>query len=306
MSKPVVSVIIPTHNRTALLREALDSVGGQTFRDYELIVIDDGSTEDIEAAIAGHATRPKIVRQAHEGPAAARNRGIQEAAADLVAFLDSDDLWHPTKLEVFLRVAEAKPDINVFYGPMLPIDLRGNPVPGRTKRCHDGWITEKLFCSSFVHVPTILCRKVAVLAAGGFDAALPVCEDYDLWLRLSVRERFGLIEDPLAKRRLHGNRLSKSLMGRNLAVKAMVLQRFFESGVANGQLDLGVARARLARVLFVAGRAAFKDRRYQQAIELCRKSRSYGGSPLRTVPLMAGAGMMGLFGHDTPELQSIR
>lgn len=304
MSKPVVSVIIPTHNRTALLREALDSVHAQTFRDFELIVVDDGSTEDIEAAVGGHPARPKMIRQAHLGPAAARNRGIQEATADLVAFLDSDDLWLPTKLEVFLKAAEAKPDLNLFYGPMSPIDLQGNPVPGRTKHCHEGWITQKLFCSSFVHVPTILCRKEAILAVGGFDAALPVCEDYDLWLRLSVRERFGLIEEPLAQRRLHGDRLSKALMRRNLAVKAEVLQRFFESGVANGQLDHGVAQARLARVLFVAGRAAFKDRRYQQAVELCRKSRSHGGSPLRTVPLMAGAGMMGLLGHETPELQS--
>lgn len=306
MNKPVVSVIIPTHNRAALLREALDSVRAQTFRDFELIVIDDESTEDIEAAVAGHAARPRVVRQAHLGPAAARNRGIQEAAADFVAFLDSDDLWHPTKLEVFLRAADQNPDCSIFYGPMSPIDLQGNPVPGRTKRCYDGWITQKLFCSSFVHVPTILCRKDALLAVGGFDAALPVCEDYDLWLRLSVRERFGLIKEPLAKRRLHGDRLSKALMGRNLAVKAEVLQRFFDSGVANGQLDNGVARARLARVLFVAGRAAFKDRRYQQAIELCRKSRSCGGSALRTVPLMAGAGMLGLLGHDSPELQSIR
>ena len=306
MSKPLVSVIIPTYNRAALLREALDSVHAQTFRDFELIVIDDGSTEDIKAAVAGHVARPRVVRQAHLGPAAARNCGLREASADLVAFLDSDDLWHPTKLEVFLRAADAEPELNFFYGPMSPIDLQGNPVPGRTKPCHDGWITQELFCSSFVHVPTILCRRDAILAAGGFDDALPVCEDYELWLRLSVRERFGLIEEPLAKRRLHGNRLSKALMGRNLAVKAMVLQRFFESGVANGQLDHGVARARLARVLFVAGRAAFKDGRYQQAIELCRKSRSHGGSPLRTMPIIAGAGVMGLLGHDTPELQSSR
>lgn len=304
MSKPVVSIIIPTHNRADLLREALDSVHAQTFRDFETIVIDDGSTEDIQSAVADHPARPRVVRQAHLGPAAARNCGIQEAAADFVAFLDSDDLWLPKKLEVFLEAAQAKPDIKLFYGPMSPIDLQGKPVPGRTKRCHDGWITQKLFCSSFVHVPTILCRKDAILSVGGFDAALPVCEDYDLWLRLSVRERFGLIEEPLAQRRLHDNRLSKALMGRNLAVKAEVLQRFFDSGVANGQLDHGIAKARLARVLFVAGRAAFKDRRYQQAVEFCRKSRSHGGSPLRTVPLMAGAGMMGLLGHETPELQS--
>ncbi|MFQ5430014.1 MAG: glycosyltransferase [Phycisphaerae bacterium] len=289
MNTPAVSIIIPTYNRLSLLREALDSIHRQTYRDFEVIVIDDGSTEEIASGVADHPVRPRVVRQQRQGPAGARNLGIEEASADLVAFLDSDDLWQPIKLERFIAATQAQPDINVFYGPMSPIDEAGNLVPGRTKPCHDGWITEKLFCSSFVHIPTVVCRKALLFQANCFDRTLPVCEDYDLWLRVSVREPFALIEEPCALRRLHRDRLSKACMSRNLAVKAKVLQRFFESNTANGHLDPTVAKARLARVLFAAARAAFRDGRYRQAVELCRESRRHGRSMLRTAPLMAGA-----------------
>ncbi len=291
MGRPAVSVIIPTFNRVGFLREALDSVHAQTVQDFELIVVDDGSTDDLEAAIARHASRPRIVHQAHQGPAAARNRGLEEARADIVAFLDSDDLWHPMKLESFMAAIESRRDINIFYGPMRPVDEHQKPVPGRTKPCHDGWITQELFCSSFVHVPTVVCRRDVLLRADGFNPDLPVCEDYDLWLRLSVRERFGLVDEPMALRRLHGDRLSKRCMGRNLAVKARVLQQFFESKSANGKLDPHVARSRLAKVLYAAGRAAYREGRYQESVRLCRDGRRYGGSLVRSLPmlLMGGA-----------------
>ncbi len=286
MGRPAVSVIIPTFNRLRFLREALDSVHAQSVRDFELIVVDDGSTDDLDAALVDHPSRPRIVHQAHQGPAAARNRGIEEARAEIVAFLDSDDLWHPKKLECFLAAIDSRRDISIFYGPMRPVDEQRNPVQGRTKPCHDGWITQKLFCSSFVHVPTVVCRRDVLLRADGFNPDLPVCEDYDLWLRLSVQERFGLLDEPLALRRLHGDRLSKRCMGRNLAVKAGVLQRFFESNAAGDKLDARAARVRLAKVLYSAGRAAYREGRYKDAVQFGRESRRYGGSAFRTLPML--------------------
>ncbi len=284
MAKPAVSVIIPTRNRLAFLRAALDSVAAQTFRDYEVIVIDDGSDEPIADAVAKHPARPQVVRcDVSGGPAAARNRGVREARADTVAFLDSDDLWHPTKLERFVREIDGQSETSIFYGPMQPIDVHGNTVPGRTKPCHRGRITEALFCSSFVHVPTVVCRKSLLLDNGGFDESLPVCEDYDLWLRISLSESFGLVDEPLAKRRLHPNRLSKACMSRNLSVKADVLRRFSER--ANGELDPRVANRRLARACYVASRAAFWDGRFRLATDLYRDSRRYGASLVRTMPI---------------------
>jgi glycosyltransferase involved in cell wall biosynthesis len=295
MSRPLVSVIIPTHNRSNLLREAIESVAAQTVGDFEVIVVDDGSTEAIAAAITDHPVRPKVIRQSRQGPAAARNRGIREATADLVAFLDSDDLWHPAKLERFLSAIDADPDTRIFYGPMRPISANGSAVPGRTKPCYPGRITEKLFCSSFVHAPTVVCRKDLLLEVGGFNQTLPVCEDYDLWLRISVNEPFGLVEEPLAMRRLHADRLSKRCMCSNLAVKARVLRDFFEADLANGQLSRDVATARLARVCYVAGRAAFRTGKFRRAVELCSESRAYGGLSMRSVSLCWAARTLASF-----------
>jgi glycosyltransferase involved in cell wall biosynthesis len=296
MKEPEVSIIIPTYNRVHLLREALDSVGRQTFRDFEVIVVDDGSTEDVTSATADHATHPMVIRQQRKGPAAARNRGIRAARGEILAFLDSDDLWHAEKLERFLAAMKADARVRIFYGPMTPITEDGRPMPGRTKACQGGPITERLFCSSFVHVPTVVCRKAVLVQANCFDEALPVCEDYDLWLRLSVTEMFGLVEEPLALRRLHGNRLSKECMSRNLAIKAMVLRRFYEATRSLGCLNPRVAEARLARVCFVAARAALWNGDYQRAAELCRASRGYGQNPFRVIPIALGAAALGCFG----------
>jgi glycosyltransferase involved in cell wall biosynthesis len=289
MSTPAVSVIIPTHNRLVLLREALDSVAAQSFQDFEVIVIDDGSAERIEASIAHHATRPRVIRQRNLGPAAARNRGIEAASADIVAFLDSDDLWLPQKLETFVGYLADHPELQIAYGPMSPIDADRTPVPGRTKPCHAGWITEQLFTSSFVHVPAVVARRTLLQAAGGFREDFPVCEDYDLWLRISVDQPFGLVEQPLALRRLHEGRLSKSRMSRNLEVKARMLREFYQSGQANGRLRAEVAAARLAKVHFSAGRAAFRNGERHSAIELLRLSRQFGGSSIRILPWLAAA-----------------
>jgi glycosyltransferase involved in cell wall biosynthesis len=297
MSKPAVSVVIPVHNRLRLLGEALDSVAAQTFRDYEVIVVDDGSDEPI-AQVAGHPVKPRVLRQHCQGPGAARNRGVADAHADLVAFLDSDDLWLPAKLERFVSALASHPDVAIFYGPMLPIDEAGRPVEGRSKTRHEGRITRKLFASCFVDVPTVVCRKAALEKAGGFDARLPVCEDYDLWLRMSLTEPFGYIAEPLAKRRLHDNRLSKSRMSRNFAVRAQVLRGFYDAHRSEGVLDESEARARLARVCFVAGRAAYHNGEYQHAIELCKAAREYGSASIRTLFISAAAGTMAMLGRE--------
>lgn len=302
MNAPAVSVIIPTYNRLQFLREALDSVRAQTHQPLQVVVVDDGSTEDIAAGTADHPTRPIIVRQDRQGPGAARNRGLAEATGDLVAFLDSDDLWLPTKLEQSVDFLTTNRDVRIVYGPMMPIDESGHPLPGRTKPCIQGWITQALFCSSFVHVPTIVTWRDVLTESGGFNPSLPVCEDYELWLRLSVRMPFGLIEEPLALRRLHRCRLSKERMDRNLLVKSRVLREFYESGAADDKLDPGVARDRLAKVLHAAARAALREGRYQQALQLCRESRHYGSSRLRVATTTLLAMGMSMLRTSKPEL----
>lgn len=296
MPRPVVSVVIPTHNRSVLLRAALDSVYNQTFTELETIVVDDGSTEDLRGVVAGHPTRPQLIRSPDQaGPAAARNCGVRAANGEFIAFLDSDDLWLPTKLERFVAALRADPTTKIYYGPMSPITADGHPMAGHTKPCVGGRITEALFLSSFVHVPTVVCCRDLLVHHGLFDESLPVCEDYDLWLRMSLDEPFGLIDEPLALRRLHPDRLSKSCMRRNLAVKAKVLREFYESIADRDIISKSVAYERLGHVCHVAGRAAFFGRRYQEADALLTAARGYGHPGLRSLPLNVAAKAMSRF-----------
>lgn len=285
MSAPRFSVVIPTYNRLAYLRAALDSVARQSISPHEVIVVDDGSVEDIASGIANHATKPQVIRQAQQGPAAARNTGVQQATGEWIAFLDSDDLWLDDKLAQYADSIAADSTAQIIYGPMQPVDANGKPVAGRTKPCHEGRITDALFHSSFVHVPTVIIRRALFDEAGGFNPSLPVCEDYDLWLRLSLSHSFALIDKPLALRRLHGNRLSKQQMSRNLRVKANVLQSFFELPEAQDALDQDRARDRLARVLFVAARECANAGEFDEAHRLLGASRTHGGSWLRSIAL---------------------
>ncbi|MEE8170955.1 MAG: glycosyltransferase [Phycisphaerae bacterium] len=286
---PTVSVIIPTFNRADLLCEALDSVAVQTYRDFETIVVDDGSTEDIATAAERHSARPRVIRQTQQGPAAARNRGVCESSGRLLAFLDSDDMWLPEKLSRFVSVFDGSSEHDVWYGPMRPVDVSRRPVPGRTKPCRGGRIISALFQSSFVHVPTVMCTRECFEQYGGFDESLPVCEDYDLWLRMSIDKSFGLIDEPLALRRLHSGRLSKSSMQRNLAVKLAVLERFHESPAARRHLDDARARRRLARVSLAAGRASLRSGRFGAAVTCLKKAIGYGAPRLRVWPLITAA-----------------
>lgn len=298
MPAPAVSVIIPTHNRAGLLRLALDSLARQTRRDFETIVVDDASSEDIPDACARHPVAPRIVRQDRAGPAAARNLGVSLARAPWVAFLDSDDEWLPQKLERFAAARAECPDLAIWYGPMRPIDAAGRPVAGRTKPCHAGCITRALFESSFVHVPTVECERRLFLEFGGFNAALPVCEDYDLWLRISTRHEFGLVSEPLALRRLHAERLSKSNMRRNLVVKAAVLESIQQESASQGLLEPQAARRRICRVLMAAARAAVRDRCGQQAAALLERAVQQGATPSQTLGVRVAASALRWFGLD--------
>jgi glycosyltransferase involved in cell wall biosynthesis len=302
MSQSLVSIIIPTHDRLPLLRQALDSVFAQTYRQYEVLVVDDGSTEDIATGVRDHACAPRVLRQFNQGPASARNRGIEAATGEWIAFLDSDDLWLPAKLERFVEAIRKPGAPPIWYGPMTPISSTGEPVTGRTKPCVAGDVTQALFCNSFIHVPTVVCRREVLQEAGGFDERLPVCEDYDLWLRISLKHPFGLIEETLAKRRLHDGRLSKSRMSRNLSVKAEMLRRFYAQPAAKMKIDAAAATRRLAKVYFAAGRAAFRDGRFRTSCEMFAESRRFGLAPARTLPWTIASNALGMFsGADKGE-----
>lgn len=198
MPSPAVSVVLPTYNREMFLREAISSVLDQTMRGWELVVVDDGSADGtVDFLRKLSDPRLQVIAQENAGVAAARNRGVATSSAPLIAFLDSDDLWLPRKLEAQLAFFERHPDISICQTEELWV-RRGRRVnPARRHRKHSGWIFRECLPRCIVSPSAVMLRRGAFEAMGGFDPAFPVCEDYDLWLRASLRYEIHTLPEPL-------------------------------------------------------------------------------------------------------------
>jgi glycosyltransferase involved in cell wall biosynthesis len=193
----MISVVIPTYNRAGLLRKAVDSVLGQTFRDFELIVVDDGSTDETAGILSSYGGRLRAIRQENKGPSAARNRGTGEARGELIAFLDSDDWWDPRKLEIQMGEMEKNPAYSVSH--TQEVWYRQGKLLEQ-KKIHSkphGFIFAQCLPLCCVSASTLVIRRSILEEAGGFDEGFPCCGDYDLWVRLSAQHPFLLVDKPL-------------------------------------------------------------------------------------------------------------
>ncbi len=207
--QPYISVIIPTCNRRHRTEEAVASVLSQTFSDFELIVVDDGSTDDTAAVLEAYAPRLKLIRQKNRGVSAARNNGVAHSRGQYLAFLDSDDLWLPTKLAVQAAFVRSHPENRICQTEEIWV-RRGKRVnPGQRHRKPSGMIFAPSLELCLVSPSAVLLEKTLFRETGGFDESLPACEDYDLWLRISSRYPIHLISEPLIiKRGGHPDQLS--------------------------------------------------------------------------------------------------
>jgi glycosyltransferase involved in cell wall biosynthesis len=207
---PHITVIIPTYNRSQFVVEAVESVLSQTYPDFEVIVVDDGSTDDTVAVLRRFEGRIRLVRQENRGPAAARNRGLSEASGEFIAFLDSDDLWDKRKLERQVSFLEDHPSELICYTDEIWIrrGVRVNPRKRHAK--WDGWIFEKCLPLCIISPSSVMMRRPFFELVGTFDEDFPVCEDYELWLRASARLPIRYLPEKLIiKRGGHDDQLSR-------------------------------------------------------------------------------------------------
>jgi glycosyltransferase involved in cell wall biosynthesis len=209
--KPLVSAIIPTYNRGWIIKEAVDSVMSQDYRDFELIIVDDGSTDNTPEILNSYRGDILVFKQENQGVSAARNRGIAEASGRFIAFLDSDDLWLPQKLFRQVEFFNKNPDAQICQTEETWIrkGVRVNPKKRHKKPW--GMIFEPSLALCLVSPSAVMIRRSLFEEVGGFDETLPACEDYDLWLRISCRYPVYLIDTPLIiKRGGHNDQLSAS------------------------------------------------------------------------------------------------
>ncbi len=211
---PTVSAIIPTHNRSQTVLRALRSVYAQRILVNEVIVIDDGSSDDTVARIQAEFPGVILICQTQHGVSHARNRGIDAAQGEWLAFLDSDDEWLPIKVETQLNAVRNNPSSRICHSNEIWIRNGRRVNPMNKHRKHGGWIFEHCLPRCVISPSSVLLHRSAIEEFGNFDESLPVCEDYDLWLRLTATLPVMHIPKPLIKKYGgHADQLSGSRWG---------------------------------------------------------------------------------------------
>ena len=190
-------MIIPTFNREPFLKRAINSVLNQTYKEFDLIIIDDGSTDSTAELIRPCNKRLKYIYQENKGPAGARNRGVKESKAEFICFLDSDDWWDKDKLAIQLKAMRENPEYLISHTQEIWYK-NGQLLNQKPKhRKYSGFIFDKCLPICAVGMSTIMAKREIFDEVGFFNEGLPCCEDYDLWLKVSAKFPFLLVDKPL-------------------------------------------------------------------------------------------------------------
>jgi glycosyltransferase involved in cell wall biosynthesis len=209
---PQVSVIIPAYNGRAYIAEAIESVLGQSFTDFELLVVDDGSTDDTAAIIQTYGRRVRYLYKTNGGPGSARNLGIQQAKGEYIAFLDQDDLWLPNRLAEQVPVLQQDPQLGMVFSDALyesTADLKEQNSFSIDRPCR-GHVLKQLFANNFIPNLTVLVRKCCFDRLGLLDesGSMMITDDYNMWLRVTAHYPVTYIDKPLARYRWHEQNFS--------------------------------------------------------------------------------------------------
>jgi glycosyltransferase involved in cell wall biosynthesis len=272
-ASPLVSVVIPAYNCAAFIGEALESIYRQTYKHWEIIVVDDGSTDATSSALAPHLGRIRYIAQENGGTAAARNAGLRRAQGELIAFLDNDDVWLPDKLELQVRVMQAWPECGLVFTDgkqFTEAGVRQESVISRrldawldAHGTHDplvakGWmVRELLFSNEIASASSVMVRRESLERVGGFDEEIAIADDYDLWLRVAGEHPVGLIRRCLYMWRWHDGSQSGPIAERQyrwMAARLMVLEKHLPLVPADVRTPL---RAHMARLYWECARYYF-------------------------------------------------
>lgn len=207
MASTKISALIPTYNCERYICDAVDSVLAQTYPVHEVIVVDDGSTDQTRAILARYGQRIRYIRQVNAGPPAARNTGIAHAKGDFIALLDSDDLWVPRKLERQMDYLGNRPECGLIYTDMKTFDETGiieeSVKASRNLTLPSGRIFPQMFAETLFQTSAVLIRKSCIDTVGPFDTSLRMGDDYEFFMRISRHYELGYVDEPLVLYRQH-------------------------------------------------------------------------------------------------------
>lgn len=232
---PLVSVVVPTFNRAAFVFDAILSVERQTYRPLEILVVDDGSSDGSHCGLLKWALEGRIRYFRHptpRGAASARNTGIAHARGELIAFLDSDDVYEPSKIDASVMLLMRQPELIFVHGSWIEKNLivRRSRRVDATMKCD---ARHEMLMFGRIATPTVVARARHVVAVGGFDELLSLVEDYDLWCRLSGLGPVGVVPEPLTTVQIHGANTPRDpeLIQLN---QELVIKNYFQSSNTQG------------------------------------------------------------------------
>jgi len=306
---PLVSVIMPAFNAAYFIEEALLSVLAQNYQPLEILVVDDGSTDDTAAVVARFGDKIRYIRQSNAGPGAARNKGLEFATGEWIAFLDSDDTWLPGKLAKQAALMAADPELGLsfhdFYferEPQQPPVLAFSLAPQlhefpRQEMAERSYVFshpmfEPLLQRNYIGTSTVMIRKTCVAQVGAFDITMPSAQDRELWLRISKRFKLGFIDEPLTRYRYNPHSITRNSEKRAINLIRLLERHMVDAGAATRQqvnaqlLDI---RQDLAYLYFEQGRMRPARQAYLQAWRLhggC-SNMAYAAATLIPKPLLA-------------------
>lgn len=302
---PLVSVVMPAYNCAAYIAEALESVLGQTLPPHEVIVVDDGSTDNTRAALEPYATRIRYLHQANQGASAARNSALAVASGELIAFLDADDVWLPEKLQRQVQAMVAMPECGLVYTDGRAMGIPGAPVDTLISPRSRAWIDqhgtttpqlaygdlspvlwlENCICSS----SSVMVRRRCMEEVGGFDTTLRIAEDYDAWLQIGLRHPLAMVDRDLFRYRWRADSLSGTVSERemrSLEAALVVIERHLESAPSALR---PVIHHSLSRDYQTAARSHFKKNRFSEARPLFRASLRHDPGYLTSAAFLVAA-----------------
>ncbi len=268
---PLVSVIIPNYNYARYVGEAVESALGQTYSNLEVIVVDDGSTDNSLEVLERYRDRVKIVEQQNSGVCVARNRGVAETKGEYIAFLDADDVWLPEKIEKQVKKFESDGDTGLVHVGVIDIDASGEKLATHLNGMEGAVASELMMFERAVILgggSGVMIPRRVFDEVGGFDESLSTSADWDLYFRISSSFSVGFIGEPLLKYRLHGANMHSNIPRMESEMLSAYRKVFTENG-RDGRFDKGKAYGSLFRVL--AG-SYFRSGKYGDFLRTAAKS----------------------------------
>ena len=270
---PTVSVIIHTYNNEKFIAETVESVLNQTYKDYEIIVVDDGSADGTRDALVPYMQKIRYHYKENGGIASAKNAGISLTQAKFVAFLDHDDLWVPDKLQLQMECFREHPRVGLVYAKYTSFrdgkELRTKPEKG-----YSGWIFKELLSKSFIQTSTVVVKRECLDAVGPYDETFSLGDEYDMFLRIARKFQCGFVDKGLTRYRVHDTNASNNdflFDNENLGVYKKIYNNFTDlDGV-----EKKILRKRIARYSMKVAEGLYSQGKLEESKEYQKEANNF-------------------------------